>query len=270
MLRSPTGSDSLIVEQDGPVLTVTINRPHRKNAMDPATWHLLLDELRRTALDESVRVVVLGGTGGDFCAGTDLGEDRQDHPLTRMRVVNAVATALHELPQPVVARVEGVAVGAGCNLALGCDFVVAATTARLSQIFARRGLSVDCGGSWLLPRAVGMLQAKRLALLADTVDAGEALALGLVTWVKEPEEIDEFVAGLTARLAAAPPVALAQTKALVQENSGRTFAEALAGEARAQVINFATDGPAAKRAFLDKTEPEFTGEWQLQPNREGR
>lgn len=261
---SSTGpDDTVLADHEGDVLTVTLNRPRRKNALDRGAWQRLYDVLSAAAADPSVRVVLLTGSSGDFCAGADLSGQRAGHPLQQMRLVNAVANVLHELPQPVVARVEGVAVGAGANLALCCDFVVASTTARFSEIFSRRGLSLDFGGSWLLPRTVGMLQAKRLALLGDMVGAEEALRLGLATWVRGPDELDDFVGELTRRLAAAAPVAVAQSKALLHENSSRTFSEALESEARAQVINFATDGPVARQAFLDKTDPYFTGEWKL-------
>ena len=136
--------------------------------------------------------------------------------------------------------VTGVAVGAGWNLALGCDFVVATSESTFSQIFAKRGLSIDLGGSWLLPRLVGLAQAKRLALLAETIDADEAHALGLVTWVVAADQIDEFVVDLGARLVAGPAIALAQTKALLNEGADRTLKDALADEARTQAVNFAT------------------------------
>jgi len=256
------------VKDDGAVRTLTLDRPHRKNALDPATSTALRDVLRETAYDAGVRVVVLTGAGGDFCSGADVSGDSvhavdDAHPLTRMRMWADLATALHDLPQPVIARVEGVVVGAGLSLALGCDFVVASTTARFSAIFARRGLSLDAGGSWLLPRTVGTLQAKRLALLADMVGAEEALSLGLATWVKEPDQLDGFVAELSERLAAGPPVAYAQTKDLIHRGAAGTFEEALAAESAAQVVNFGTDAPAARRAFADRTEPEFAGQWQL-------
>lgn len=256
--------ESVLVLRTGPVLTVTLNRPRRKNALNSGAWTRLHDALRTARTDEAVRVVVITGAGGDFCAGADLTGAREErHPLNRMRWIGDVAMALHDLPKPVIAKVEGVAVGAGWNLALGCDLVVASTTARFSQIFARRGLSLDFGGSWLLPRIVGLQQAKRLALLADFVDADEALRLGLVTWVKQPEEIDEFVDELASRLAQGPPIALAQSKAMLNEAANQTLREALENESRAQVVNFATDAPAAKQAFVDKTEPQFEGRWQL-------
>src|SRR4029078_8767617 len=129
------------------------------------------------------RVVVITGAGGEFCAGADLWEAPSAtprHGLASMRHVGDVALALHRLPQPTIAKVRGVAVGAGCNLALGCDLVVASTNARFSESFARAGLSVDFGGSWVLPRRIGLHRAKELAFFADIIDATEADRIGLV------------------------------------------------------------------------------------------
>ncbi|TWF93946.1 2-(1,2-epoxy-1,2-dihydrophenyl)acetyl-CoA isomerase [Saccharopolyspora dendranthemae] len=255
-------SDTVLVERRGHVLTLTLNRPHRKNAIDVATWDALYEAIRDAERDESVRVVVLTGAGGDFCAGADLVAGRGGHPLARMHRVNDVALALHELSKPVIAKVRGVAVGAGWNLALGCDLVVSTPEARYSQIFAKRGLSLDFGGSWLLPRVVGLQQAKRLALLGEIISGEQALELGLVTWVKDDGELDGFVDELADEIAAGPPVALSQSKAMLNAAGQQTFREALESEARAQSVNFATaDAPAAFKAFANKTEPEFTGEW---------
>jgi enoyl-CoA hydratase/carnithine racemase len=246
------------------VATITINRPRRKNAMTTASWELLGEVVEAVRVDPEVRAVVLCGTGGDLCAGSDLGGPPDPrHALTRMRALGDIAATLYELPKPVVARIDGVAVGAGCNLALGCDLVVATPRSRFSQIFARRGLSVDFGGTWLLPRIVGIQQAKRLALTGEIIEGPEAERLGLVTWLKEPDEIDEFVDELAAGLAAGPPIALAQTKEMLHAGSGSSLREALEREAVAQVVNQGTDGPVAKQAFLDKTEPVFEGRWRL-------
>ncbi|MEV0082805.1 MULTISPECIES: enoyl-CoA hydratase-related protein [Saccharopolyspora] len=257
--------DTVLLAQDGPVLTVTINRPRRKNAIDGQTWLALQKALEHAATEDSVRAVVLTGEGGDFCAGADLSTDRgSQHPLHRMHGINDVALALYELPKPVVAKVRGVAVGAGWNLALGCDLVVSTPDARFSQIFSKRGLSLDFGGSWLLPRIVGMQQAKRLALLGEIIGAKEALELGLVTWIKEDHELDEFVADVAGRLAQGPPIAMAQSKDMLHAGAHQSFREALENEARAQVVNFATaDGPAAREAFVNKVEAVFTGEWMV-------
>ena len=176
-----------------------------------------------------------------------------------------MADSLHHFPKPVVAQVEGYAVGAGWNLALCCDLVVAASTAIFSEIFVSRGLSPDFGGSWLLPRLAGLQQAKRLALLGERIGAEEARQLGLVTWVAEPGEIDSFVADLAARLAAQAPIAASQTKELLNAAAVSTFQEALLAEARAQTINYATeDTPRAIRAFKSREDVTFTGRWALE------
>ncbi len=254
----------LLTSDDDGVRTLTLNRPHRRNAIDRELWDALGAALTAITDDASVRAVVITGAGGAFCAGADLsGGVSDEHPLRDMRRVNDIALLLHELPQPSVAGVDGVAVGAGWNLALGCDLVVATPRARFSQIFARRGLSLDFGGSWLLPRIVGLQQAKRIALLADMVGADEALALGLVTEIVGEDGLDEHVAALAARLAAGPPVALAQTKALLNSGVQSSMREALEAEARTQTINFATDAPEGFDAFVDKRDPDYTGRWRV-------
>lgn len=247
------------------VLTVTINRPRRKNAIDAATWVALRRTFDDAAVDDRVRVLVLTGAGDDFCAGADVsGGIGDEHPLAMMRRINDAVLALHTMPKPTVAKVSGVAVGGGCNLAIGCDLVVAARSARFSQIFAQRGLSVDCGGSWLLPKIVGLQQAKRLALLAEIIPATEAKVIGLVTYLVDDDALDATTSDVVTRLAAGPPVALAQSKALLDEAADRTLREALQSEARAQTINFSgTDAPAAFEAFLGRRTPAFTGEWAV-------
>ena len=267
-VSSSGSSDAVLASgpDDEGVRTLTINRPRRRNALTVDGWAELAGHLTTTAGDGS-RALVIRGAGGDLCAGADLsGDDPTDHPLERMRRINRVPLALHELPVPTIAVVDGVAVGAGWNLALGCDLVVATPRSRFSQIFARRGLSLDLGGSWLLPRIVGMQQAKRLALLAEMIDGEEAYRLGLVTYLVEPDEVDGVVADLASRLAAGPPVALAQTKELLHSAVESTLAEALANEARAQAVNLdGDDAAAAFAAFREKREPDFTGGWA--PNR---
>ncbi|WP_254076175.1 enoyl-CoA hydratase/isomerase family protein [Streptomyces sp. P3] len=255
----------LLTGDAGGVRTLTLNRPHRRNAIDAELWEALREALAAAGGDRSVRALVLTGAGGAFCSGADIPEQVSGaHPVYRMRPLTEVTLLLHELPVPTVAKVTGPAVGAGWNLALGCDLVVATPEARFSQIFARRGLSPDCGGSWLLPRLVGLQQAKRLALLAETIDAAEAQALGLVTWVADADTVDAFTEEVTARLAAGPPVALAQTKALLNEGADRTLRDALANEARAQAVNFAgADVREAYAAFAARREPLFTGRWAV-------
>jgi len=248
-------------DHDG-VRTLTLNRPERKNAINPQLWEELADALRAAAREPDLRALVITGAGGAFCSGADISTAEDIHPQHKLRRLTDVALALHELATPTVAKVTGVAVGAGWNLALGCDFVVATPESRFCQIFSKRGLSVDLGGSWLLPKLVGLQQAKRLVLLAEMIEAAEAHSLGLVTWVKPAEEIDSFVDELTGQLAAGPPFALAQSKALLNDGANATLREALANEARAQPGNFATaDSTEAYAAFAEKRPASFTGRW---------
>lgn len=253
----------LSTDRDG-VRTLTLNRPERRNALNPPLWIALRDALRAVVDDDGVRALVLTGAGGAFCSGADISVPEDVHPDRKLRRLTDVALALHELPIPTIAKVSGVAVGAGWNLALGCDLVVATPESRFCQIFARRGLSVDLGGSWLLPRLVGRQQANRLVLLAEEIGAEEARSLGLVTWVQPGNQIDGFVDDLGRRLAAGPPVALAHSKALLKAGATCTLPEALANEARAQPGNFGTvDAGEAYAAFAEKREPSFTGRWAV-------
>ena len=246
------------------IVTVTMNRPAKKNAANAQMWDELLETFRAISANPQDRVLVLTGAGGEFCAGADLtgggtGAPGQ-HQLAQMRHVGDVAMALHRLPIPTIAKVRGVAVGAGCNMALGCDLVVASESARFSEIFARRGLSIDFGGSWLLPRIVGMHRAKELALLADIINAAEAERIGLVNRVVPDAEIDDFVADWASRLAAGPPIALAMTKRMLDNSLQVTLEEALDDEGVAQALNFSTaDTVEALKAFAEKREPRFEG-----------
>lgn len=255
---------TVLTSRSDAVVTVTIDNPARKNAIDDQMWAELEQVLRRTARDETARVVVITGAGDEFCSGADLSADGagaiRAHWTRRMEQVNQAALALHELPQPSIARVDGVAAGAGANLALGCDLVVATDRARFSEIFTRRGLSVDFGGSWLLPRLVGLHKAMELCLLAEIIDAAEAERIGLVNRVVRPQELDGAVDEWTARLCALPPIALTSVKRLVHHGATSTLPEALAAEGVAQAVNFTTDDTAeAMMAFIEKREPEFTG-----------
>ena len=246
------------------VATVTINRPQRKNAVTGDMWTQLAETFRSLSADADIRCVVITGAGGEFCSGADLaareGSGRPVHQLAAMRSVNDAALALHRMPQPTIAKVRGVAVGAGCNMALGCDLVVASENARFSEIFAKRGLSVDFGGTWLLPRRVGLHRAKELALFGDIISAADASEMGLVNRVLPDSELDAFVDGWARRLAAGPPIALALTKRMLNNAMNVTMEEALDDEGAAQTVNFGTkDTIEAMSAFTEKREPKFKG-----------
>ena len=262
--------ETITVERLEGVVTITLRRPERKNAINGTMWDEFLAEIRAIAGSTTDRAVVITGAGGEFCSGADVGDMAPargggdagpgQHSLAAMRHVGDICLALHRLPQPTVAKVRGVAVGAGANLALVCDLVVAGETARFSEIFARRGLSIDFGGSWILPRVVGMHRAKELALLADIIGAEQAEHMGLVNRVLPDAELDGFVADWAGRLAAGPPIALAMTKRLLNNSFNVTLEEALDDEGLSQTVNFSTkDTAEAVMAFMEKRTPDFRG-----------
>jgi 2-(1,2-epoxy-1,2-dihydrophenyl)acetyl-CoA isomerase len=266
---------TLILERDRGVVTVTFNRPEKKNAISTPMWRELvavLDEVEDSAGD---RVLVLTGAGDAFTSGADLAPDElgsiaDGEPsgpgggfgasVRSMRIVGRVALRLHELHLPTIAAVNGVAAGAGCNLALGCDLIIAADTARFSEIFARRGLSLDAGGSWLLPRLIGLHRAKELAFLAEILSATEAERIGLVNRVVPAAELSTVVGDVARRLATLPPVQLQIMKRQLNQSFSVSMAEALEFEDLTQAANFGSaDTAEALTAFLERREPRFTG-----------
>jgi len=254
--------ETLIVDEADHVVTITMNRPRRKNAANSVMWEELSDVVRALHSADDVRAVILTGAGGDFCSGADVSgeETRSRHMLHSMRHIGDLCLSLQRLAQPTVAKVRGVAAGAGLNMALACDMVIAAEGARFSEIFARRGLVVDFGGSWLLPRLVGMHRAKELVLLADIIDAAEADRIGLVNRVVPEAELDDTVDSIAARLAAGPPIALAMSKRLLNNSFDVTLEQALDDEGLAQTVTFSTEDVAeAMGAFIDKRDPVFRG-----------
>ena len=258
------------VERSDGIVTVTWSNPAKRNAIPASAWPELEATFREVAGRRDDRCVVVTGAGDDFSSGADVtgdgaGDPAGDaaegrHPLQAMRSIAGAIEALHALPQPVVARVAGVCVGIGLNLALTCDLVVASDDAQFSEIFVRRGLSIDGGGSWSLPRTVGLLRAKELALLGDIISAAEAERIGLVTRMVPRAELDTTVAELAGRLAAGPPLAMSMTKRLLDQSAQVTLPQALEAEAQAQTVNFATkDTAEAMRAFVERREPRFEG-----------
>lgn len=256
--------ETLQVERADGIVTITFDRPEKKNAINGTMWDELAAVAKEIGRSSEDRCVVLTGAGGAFCSGADLtgdgaGEDGV-HQLARMRRINAVIQAFHELPQPTIAKVTGVAAGVGLSLALGCDLVVASEEARFASVFAKRGLSLDGGQSWILPRLVGLHRAKELALFADVISAADAMALGIVNRVVPAGEVDALVGEWAARLAAGPPIALAMSKRMLNRAFEQSFEQALDDEARCQTVNFGTrDTVEAITAFIQKREPSFEG-----------
>lgn len=254
----------LSIADRGPVRWLTLDRPQTRNAVPPGGW----DELAAAFGDFTAspqRVLVVRGGGGDFCSGADVtslsglegGVAAAAHAMAH---TGAAALALHRVPKPTIAAVDGVAVGAGMNLALGCDVVIATDRARFSEIFVRRGLALDFGGSWLLPRLVGLASARELALSGRIVDAGEALAMGLVARVVPAGALEATVTETAHALAAGAPLAQRFIKVALDRSFELTFEQALEMEGQAQaVLGGSHDLQEAVAAFAEKREPRFEG-----------
>ncbi len=255
----------LHTEDRGPVRWLTIDRPDRKNAIPFEGW----GELRSAFEDferSDQRVLVVTGAGGEFCAGADLDPARLDRIQTvadrhiRMKDVGSAAMALHRLTKPTIAAVDGVAVGAGMNLALGCDVVVATDRARFSEIFVRRGLTVDFGGSWLLPRLVGLQRAKELVLSGRIVEAEEAARFGLVTEVAPVDDLEPRVTEIAESFLQGAPIAQMFAKQTVEAAFQISLADALSWEGEAQSVALGTEDAAeGLLAFLEKRAPIWKG-----------
>jgi 2-(1,2-epoxy-1,2-dihydrophenyl)acetyl-CoA isomerase len=256
---------SLSWDQEGHVATVTLRRPEKKNAM---SWQMFLEiaeVFERASSDPEVRCLVITGSGDSFCSGADLSDPANavTGPFElkdRMRKVHRIAHAVMTCPKPTIARVTGIAAGAGCNLALACDLVVATPEAAFAELFVKRGLVVDFGGSWALTRALPLHRAKELALLGETISAAEAMDLGLLNRLVPTEEIDAVVKDLATRLAALPPRTVSMIKENLNRATERTMEETLEAESMTQSLAFASeDTREAVLAWLEKREPRFTG-----------
>jgi 2-(1,2-epoxy-1,2-dihydrophenyl)acetyl-CoA isomerase len=248
----------LIVERADGVVTVTLNRPHRKNGV---TWPLieeLIRELEGIAGRAEDRALVLTGAGGAFCSGMDLAESVAPDELAFMRRVGHAVTVLHELPKPTIAKVAGAAVGFGCNLALACDLVVAGESALFGEIFADRGLSLDGGGSWSLPRLVGLAKAKELVFFGSRLIGAEAHEMGLANRVVPDDKLDAFVAEWAGRLADGPTLALSMMKKALNTSLETSFAEAVEAENLGQALSFrSAEAKEGMRAFMEHRPPRF-------------
>lgn len=262
--------ETLGVEIRDLIARIELRRPEKRNAMSPTMAAELSDLLEILEADAQTRVVSIRGAGGHFCSGGDLAPDGKTaapkgSPTSATldimnRIYGKTIRTLHRFPKPVVAIVEGVAVGAGANVALACDLVYASRSARFCEIFAKRGIALDCGGSWLLPRLIGLQKAKELAFFADWVSAEEALSIGLVNAIYEDSELVDAVEAKLSILASRPPIAIAQIKQSLHRASSITMNEALEIEALSQATCTATeDFGEGMRAFMEKREPEFKG-----------
>ncbi|MDF1594658.1 MAG: enoyl-CoA hydratase/isomerase family protein [Acidimicrobiia bacterium] len=246
----------------GQVRWLTLNQPGRKNAIPAAGWAALESEFAAFEASDQ-RVLIVTGAGDEFCSGADLGGDRAESISDRvdgMKQVGAAALGLHRLTKPTIAAVDGIAAGAGMNLALGCDIVLASTRARFTEIFVRRGLTVDFGGTWLLPRLVGLQRAKELVLSGRIVGAREAKEIGLVLEVVDPSDLVDRAREIAELLASSAPIPQMFAKRTMNRSFELSFEEALEAEHQGQLICFQTeDVTEGVASFLEKRPPEFNG-----------
>jgi 2-(1,2-epoxy-1,2-dihydrophenyl)acetyl-CoA isomerase len=263
-------SEHLIqIEQHGAVRLLRLNRPEALNAFTAAMLGQLRQALEAAAADGETRCVLITGAGRAFSAGQDLADPHvapSREPGTAPKDIGhmldhyyiPLALRLRSMPVPVVAAVNGVAAGAGANMAFGCDLVLAAESASFIQAFARIGLIPDCGGTWLLPRLVGRAKALELALLGDKLKAAEAAAVGLISRVVPDAELQNTAMALAQKLAGMPTRALVETRRALDEALKLDFEPALQREAALQSqLGFAHDYLEGTAAFLNKRKPEF-------------
>jgi 2-(1,2-epoxy-1,2-dihydrophenyl)acetyl-CoA isomerase len=249
------------------VATLTLNRPDRLNALSSPIIDGLLEALPRLAADPEVAVVVLTGAGRGFCAGGDVksmaegtSQLRVEDAVQRLRARMEVSRLLHEIPKPTIAMVNGPAAGAGLAMALACDLRIASESARFITAFAKVGFSGDFGGSYFLSKLVGTGKARELYYTGEALDAGQALALGLVNAVVPGFELLEATTALAQRLAGGPGVALALMKQNFNAAETDTLSELLDLEALHQIQTARTDDhQEAARAFVEKRAPVFRG-----------
>jgi 2-(1,2-epoxy-1,2-dihydrophenyl)acetyl-CoA isomerase len=255
--------ETILFSLDAGIARLTLNRPERLNSFIVRMHEEVADALARL---DGARVLVITGAGRGFCAGQDLG-DRAVAPGEAVdlgdsveRYYNPLIRRITALPFPVVARVNGVAAGAGANIALACDIVVAATSAKFIQSFAAIGLIPDSGGTWVLPRLVGQARALGLALTAEPLPAEKAAEWGLIWKAVEDEALDAEVDALAAHFASAPTRGLARIKAMIRESWGHKLDEELDLQRDAmRELGFSDDYREGVAAFMEKRKPNFTG-----------
>jgi 2-(1,2-epoxy-1,2-dihydrophenyl)acetyl-CoA isomerase len=258
---------TILFEESGGIARLTLNRPERLNSFNTVMHSEVQEALATLRQDGSARVLVLTGAGRGFCAGQDLGDRAVasgDAPPDLGRSIESgykpLILALQRLPLPVIAAVNGVAAGAGANIALACDLVIAARSANFIQAFSKIGLVPDSGGTWFLPRLVGHARAMGLALLGDKLPAEQAVQWGLIWRCVDDGQLTDEVDAIARHLAAAPTRGLARTKQAMLSSWGHTLEQQLDVERDyQQELGHSADYAEGVAAFMEKRAARFTG-----------
>jgi len=260
----------LEIVDDGPIRTIAINRPERRNALNYATLMEIREAIKDTKAKaksgEAVRAVVITGRGGAFSSGADVKEwsskkkDADEPGHDWVAVALQMMQDVFELPIPTVAMIDGAAAGAGLDLALCCDFRFASDRSKFVCAYTRIGFPPDAGGSWLLPRLIGIERAKLFVYTGDMWDGTKAHQNGMVTEVHKPEELEAATMAFARKLASGPSVAQGQAKGLLDRAQNRAFAEQLREEHRAgRICSETWDHKEALAAFAERREVKFQG-----------
>jgi 2-(1,2-epoxy-1,2-dihydrophenyl)acetyl-CoA isomerase len=252
----------LLVERTGPVATLTLNRPATKNALNTELVEAFGEATASVVKDDGVRAVVLTGAGGAFCSGADLkaGLGGGDDVGSRLEEMHGIIRMIVSAPKPFVAAVDGAAVGFGCDIALACDLRVLSTRGYLQEIFVKIGLMPDGGGTFWVPRLVGLGRAMEYLLLGTRIDAGLAREVGLANRVVEPSELSATAAALADDLSRGPPLAIARIKRAVREGLMGTLNDALTREKENQLVLLRSeDLGEGVMAWAEKRPPVFKG-----------
>lgn len=254
-----TTYETLLWDRDGPVATLTLNRPQQRNGITPTMMDELYACLSLAAADESIRVLVLTGAGGDFCPGADVKHYAAERRATDPQTFE-VARLLHEAPAVTIAAIRGACAGAGLGWAAACDLRFASSTAKFNTAFLGVGLSGDMGGPWTLPRIVGAGKARELYLLPGKFDAAEALRIGLLNRLFEDAAFDAEMTGILARLVDSAPLALSAMKGNFLAAEAMSLAEFIPFETkRHSALGGSEDSREAFKAFVEKRRPQYQG-----------